>query len=168
MKRNTYFIPFLIALLAPYGHAQATWFVQTVIPEVVSVRTPTTTIAFELSLQDYPPPSFPARYPASSPKEGVFPVQVFVNEPGVWSLLLEIPDLLDDNGNRLIPSRQILFRVNGGPWIRGSSAPQVFYTDVGATEGWLELRLEFALELEGNEPPGNYAVNVVVSAIREP
>ena len=158
----------LAVLWAPLAYAQATWYVQTVIPEVISMRTPTTTIGFELNLQNYPPPAFPARYAATQPEGGVLPVQVFVNQPGVWSLLLEIPDLLDESGNRLIPSEQILFRVDDGPWIRGSSAPQEFYTDVGATEGWKELRLEFALELKGNEPPGTYAVNVVVSAIREP
>jgi len=158
----------LVAILAPLAYAQATWYVQTVIPEVISVRTPTTTIGFELNLQNYPPPTFPARYAATVPEDGVLPVQVFVNQPGVWSLLLEIPDLLDEDGNQLIPSDQILFRVNDGPWIQGSSAPQEFYTDVGATEGWKEIRLEFALELKGNEPPGSYAVNVVVSAIREP
>ncbi len=155
-------------LLAPMAAAQATWYVQTLIPEVISVRTPTTTIGFELNLQNYPPSSFPARYAATEPEGGVLPVQVFVNEPGVWSLLIEIPDLLDEGGNRLIPAEQILFRVNDGPWIRGAEAPQEFYTDVGATEGWKEIRLEFALELKGNEPPGSYAVNVVVSALREP
>jgi len=148
--------------------AQATWYVQAVIPEVISVRTPTTAIGFDLNLENYPPPQFPARYQATSPENGVLPVQVFVNEGGVWSLMLEIPDLLDENGNRLLPAEQVLFRVNGGPWLRGSNAPQEFYTDVGATEGWKELRLEFAMELKGNEPPGDYAVNVVVSAIREP
>jgi len=158
----------LVLLLAGLAGAQATWYVQTIIPEVISVRTPTTTIGFELDLTNYPPPSFPARYPATVPEGGVLPVQVFVNEPGVWSLLLEIPDLFDENGQRLIPARQILYRVNDGPWIRGSGAPQEFYTDVGATNGWRELRIEFALELLGNEPPGEYAVNVVVSAIREP
>ena len=168
MKGTVRNILVLLVLLTPIGYAQATWFVQAVIPEVISVRTPTTTIGFELNLQNYPPPSFPARYAATAPEDGVLPVQIFVNQPGVWSLLLEIPDLLDESGNRILPSDQILFRVNDGPWLRGSSAPQVFYTDVGATEGWKEIRLEFALELKGNEPPGNYAVNVVVSAIREP
>ncbi|HGY09011.1 MAG TPA: hypothetical protein ENK37_03000 [Oceanithermus profundus] len=158
----------LLATTAPLAFAQATWYVQTVIPEVISVRTPTTSIGFELSLENYPPPQFPARYAATSLEDGVLPVQVFVNEPGVWSLLLEIPDLLDESGNRLIPAEQILFRVDGGPWLRGSNGPQEFYTDVGATDGWKELRLEFALELKGHEPPGEYAVNVVVSAIREP
>lgn len=167
MNRLVYAL-LLAALWIPPAWAQATWYVQTVVPEVISVRTPTTTISFELNLQNYPPPAFPARYPATSPEDGMLPVQVFVNQPGVWSLLLEIPDLLDENGNRLIPAEQILFRVNDGPWLRGSNAPQVFYTDVGATEGWKEIRLEFALELKGNEPPGNYAVNLQVSAIQEP
>jgi hypothetical protein len=135
----------LAVLWAPWAYAQATWYVQTVIPEVISVRTPTTTIGFELNLQNYPPPAFPARYEATAPEGGVLPVQVFVNQPGVWSLLLEIPDLLDENGDRMIPAEQILFRVNDGPWIRGSRSPQEFYTDVGATEGWKEIRLEFAL-----------------------
>jgi len=168
MNRRMRSTLWLAVLWAPLAFAQATWYVQTVLPEVISVRTPTTTIGFELNLQNYPPPAFPARYPATTPEDGVLPVQVFVNQPGVWSLLLEIPELLDDNGNQGIASEQILFRVNDGPWIRGSAAPQEFYTDVGATEGWKEIRIEFALELKGTEPPGSYAVNVVVSAIREP
>jgi len=168
MNRSVYVALLLAALWALPAWAQATWYVQTVVPEVISVRTPTTTIGFELNLQNYPPPTFPARYPATTPEDGVLPVQVFVNRPGVWSLLLEIPDLQGEDGERLIPAEQILFRVNEGPWIRGSSAAQEFYTDVGTTEGWKEIRIEFALELRGNEPPGVYAVNVVVSAIREP
>ncbi len=168
MRRSLFYLLGGLLLLVPLGHAQATWVVQTVIPGVISVRTPTTTIAFQLDLGSYPPPAFPARYPATSPKGGVLPVGVFVNQTGVWNLLLEIPDLLDERGNRLIPSDRILFRVNQGPWLRGSSAPQVFYTGVGKTQGWREIRLEFALELTGREPPGRYAVNVAVSAVREP
>lgn len=66
--------------LAP-ALAQATWILQTLIPETVAIRTPTTQIVFEL--KDYPPKAFPALYPASNLEGGVLPVQVFSNAPGV-------------------------------------------------------------------------------------
>ncbi len=156
-----------LTLFFGLGHAQASWTVQAVIPEVIAIRTPTTEIAFALSLDRYPPKAFPARYPATSPKGGLLPVEVFSNAEGVWSLFLAVPDLVAEDG-RAIPARQVLFRTNGGPWTRASSTPVEFYTDRGATAGWKAIRLEFRLELLGNEPPGRYRVSVNISGIREP
>ncbi|MCS7217556.1 MAG: hypothetical protein NZ846_01035 [Thermus sp.] len=155
----------LALLLAP-ALAQATWIVQTLIPETIALRTPTTEIAFDL--KDYPPKSFPAIYPASNLEGGVLPVQVFSNAPGVWSLLLQIPDLKDPGGALLLPARQVLYRVNGGLWLRADGTPQIVYTQAGPTAGWLEIRLEFALELLGNERAGSYVVQALVTALRQP
>ncbi len=154
-----------LALAAVQG--QASWTAQTVIPGVLAIRTPTTHIAFALTLESYPPERFPARYPATDPEGGVLPVQVFSNAEGIWSLYLEVPDMVTEDG-RTIPARQVLFRTNGGTWTRASNVPQEFYTDRGPTNGWKEIRLEFALELLGNEPPGHYQVDVAISGIREP
>ncbi|WP_448566227.1 hypothetical protein [Thermus sp.] len=155
----------LLLALAP-ALAQATWIVQTLIPETVALRTPTTQIAFDL--KDYPPKSFPATYPASNLEGGVLPVQVFSNAPGVWSLVLQIPDLKDQSGQLLLPARQVLYRVNGGLWLRADGTPQIIYTQTGPTGDWLELRLEFALELLGSERAGSYVVEALVTALRQP
>ncbi len=152
-------------LLALPALAQASWILQTLIPETIALRTPTVEIGFDL--KDYPPRSFPALYPAAL-EEGYLPVQVYANTPGTWSLLIQIPDLLDAQGAVLIPARQILYRVNGGLWLRADGTPQILYTHRGPTEGWLELRVEFALELVGNERAGRYAVQALITALREP
>jgi len=159
------FLAGLLLFLAP-TLAQATWIVQTLIPETVALRTPTTQIAFEL--KDYPPKSFPTTYPASNLEGGVLPVQVFSNAPGVWSLVLQIPDLQDQNGQLLLPARQVLYRVNGGLWLRADGTPQIIYTQTGPTGDWLEIRLEFALELLGSERAGSYVVQALVTALRQP
>ncbi len=158
----------LVLALGCLAGAQADWYVQAVIPETIAVRTPTTTIAFEIDRANYPPPRFPARYPATSPSNGLLPVQVFVNHPGSWNLLLALPALATEGGERTLPPDRILFRVDGGPWLRGSASPVLFYTGSGPTEGWEELRLEFAIELRGDEPAGTYAVNVVITGILGP
>ncbi|WP_018111211.1 hypothetical protein [Thermus igniterrae] len=155
-----------LLLLAGMATAQATWIVQTLIPETVALRTPTTQIAFDL--KDYPPKAFPATYPASNLEGGMLPVQVFSNAPGTWSLLLQIPDLRDTNGVLLLPARQVLYRVNGGLWLRADGTPQIVYTQTGPTGDWLEIRLEFALELLGSEKAGNYVVQALVTALRQP
>jgi hypothetical protein len=159
------FLAGLLLFLAP-TLAQATWIVQTLIPETVALRTPTTQIAFEL--KDYPPKSFPTTYPASNLEGGVLPVQVFSNAPGVWSLVLQVPDLQDQSGQLLLPARQVLYRVNGGLWLRADGTPQIIYTQTGPTGDWLEIRLEFALELLGSERAGSYVVQALVTALRQP
>jgi len=158
----------LVLLVGSLAGAQASWYLQAVIPETIAIRTPTTTIAFEIAREDYPPARFPARYPATSPRDGMLPVQVFVNHPGSWNLLLAIPELTAEGGERSLSPDRILFRVDGGPWLRGSASPVLFYTGSGPTGDWEELRLEFAIELRGDEPAGAYAVNVVITGILGP
>lgn len=157
-----------VALLVPSGAAQATWSVDSLIPETLSIRVPTTTISFVIAGAGYPPAAFPATYPATSPDGGTLPVQVFSNAAGVWSLMLEVQDLVSPAGAAVVPASQVMYRVNGGLWLRADGSPQVIYSQVGQTVGWLELRVEFALELTGRELAGSYLVNAVVSAIREP
>lgn len=157
----------LVLLTVQSAAAQATWLVESLIPEVISIRVPTTAIAFELDRATYPPATFPARYPATQPSGGVLPVQVFSNADGLWNLMLEVPDLLSDAGADLVPAGQVLYRVNGGLWLRADGNSQIIYSQTGATVGWLEIRIEFALELNGSEKAGNYLINAVVSASRE-
>ncbi len=159
---------FAIALLTCAASAQATWTVESLIPDVISIRVPTTEIAFAISAADYPPAAFPARYPATTPEGGTLPVQVFSNADGVWSLVLEIPELTTLDGSATIPPDRVQVRVNGGLWLRGDGNPQVIHTQSGPTLAWEELRLEFVLELQGDEPAGAYVVNLLVTAIREP
>ncbi len=156
-------LPGLLVVLA-----QASWYVQTVIPEAIALRTPTTRIAFELGLEDYPPERFPARYRATVPEGGILPVQVFVNHPGTWNLLLSVSEFQPEAGGPPLPPDRILFRVDRGPWLRGSANPVLFYTGSGPTGGWQELRIEFVLELRGNEPAGAYALNVAITGILGP
>lgn len=157
-----------IYALAGLAAAQATWIVDSLIPETLSIRVPTTTVRFSMSHADYPPAEFPATYAATVPENGVLPVQVFSNADGLWNLLIEIPDLLTVGSVDYIPASQVLYRVNGGVWIRADGGPQVVFTHMGRTSGWLELRIEFALELRGNEPAGAFLANINISAIREP
>ncbi len=147
--------------------AQATWQVESLIPDVISIRMPTTTIGFAVDAADYPPDAFPARYDATQPEGGSLPVQVFSNAEGTWSLLLEVPDLRDDAAGTLLPASQVLYRVNDGLWLRADGSPQIVYTGVGPTTGWHELRIDFALELTGVERGGAYTIDATVSAIRE-
>jgi hypothetical protein len=157
----------VVVLLFASAHGQATWIVESLIPDVVSVRTPTTSIAFEIDRGQYPPPEFPARYPATRPEGGTLPVQVFSNADGVWNLILEIPDLQSDVGLEVVPARQVMYRVNDGAWLRADGNPQIVYTQRGATLGWEEIRIDFALELTGHEQAGGYLLNAVLTASRQ-
>jgi hypothetical protein len=159
----------LAALLAAgVAFADGTWAVETLVPELISIRVPSTLIAFGFDAATYPPAAFPARYPALQPEGGVLPVEVFANAAGTWSLLLAVPDLVDGVTGSRIPAEQVLYRVDDGPWTRASAAPQIAYTGMGPTEGWRLLRVAFVLELQGTERNGAYRVDAVVSAIHEP
>ena len=156
------------ALAAGIAFADGAWEVETLVPELISIRVPTTRIAFGFDAATYPPDAFPARYAAILPEGGVLPVEVFSNAAGTWSLLLAIPDLLDGVTGARIPADQVLFRVGDGLWQRASAAPQIAYTGIGPTDGWRELSVAFTLELKGGERHGAYRVGAVVSAIHEP
>lgn len=148
--------------------ADATWEVETLVPDLISIRVPSTTIAFGFEAASYPPDAFPARYLAVLPEGGVLPVEVFSNAAGTWSLLLAIPDLVDGVTGARIPASQVLYRVDDGMWTRASATPQIAFTGIGPTDGWRELRITFAIELQGGERSGAYRVDALVSAVHEP
>lgn len=158
----------LALMLATSGVAQASWIVESLIPDVLSIRVPSNTIGFDLTAENYPPVQFPALYPATTLDGSYLPVQVFSNAGGVWSLLLEVPDLVSESGDRTLSANQVMYRVNGGVWLRADGTPQVIYTQAGPTSGWLEVRVELALEITGNESAGAYVINAYVSAYQEP
>lgn len=165
LRRKSAAVALGIALACmPWALAQATWQVDALVPDVISVRVPSTHIAFGVSVDDYPPLAFPARYPATAPPGGVLPVQVFSNAQGPWSLALQVPDLSGEAGQGTITADQVLYRVDGGLWQRASTVPQLIYASSGPTGAWREISIEFALELTGREPPGTFAVNAVLTA----
>ncbi len=152
--------------------AQASWPSQVLFQDksknlMIEARTPTNDIMFTFD-KNYPPPTFPAHYAATTPPNGLLPFQVRSNVSGIWNLMLEIPDLRDGTGRLLVPARQIMYRVKNGPWLRGTGAPQIVYTKNGATRDWEDLRIEFQIELIGNETAGMYAVQTYFSAVTQP
>ena len=154
-------------LLAATAVAQSEWRLDVLIPDTISVRMPAAEIAFAISHDDYPPAAFPAQYPATTPEGGVFLLEVFSSAAGGWSLLLEIPDLVDAAGRGVIRADQVLYRVDGGLWSRGSPLPQVIYSAVGPTGDWQRLEIDFRLELVGTEPPGSFSVTTRVTALSD-
>ena len=160
----------LMLILTFCVQAQSTWPRQVLFQSAaatIEARTPSNSILFTFE-SNYPPAKFPALYPATSPKNGVLPLQLRSSATGIWNLLIEVADLRDGSGRLLVPARQILYRVNRGPWLRGNGAPQIIYTKSGATRDWEELRLEFQIELLGNEVAGVYAVQAYFSALTQP
>lgn len=154
----------LSALMSTLAASQATWQVETLIPDLVSVRVPSTRIAFALPAGAYPPAEFPAEYPATEPEGGVLQLEVFANVEGVWSLTLEVPPLEAAGGGAWLPAEQVLYRVNDGLWLRAGGVPQVIVSQPGPTNGWQGITLEFRLELTGVELAGAYSLNAVIAA----
>lgn len=149
------------------AQAQSDWQVDVLIPDVISIRTARPQVTFGITLEEYPPESFPAIYPAVDPPGGILRAEVFANTAGSWSVLLEIPDLLDELGRALLPADRVMFRVNGGPWVRGSPVAQVIYTSSGPTNGWQPLDIQFQLQLDGSERPGSYSVSTLLTALSD-
>jgi hypothetical protein len=169
-----------VLLMGVLALAQATWpmlvlYKQAGTGAVVQVRTPLNAFFFDLG-NNYPPTRFPTLYPGKfpTPYTTYLPFQVKSDIMGAWSLLMEIPDLRDGTGRLLVPAKQILYRVNGSLWVRASGTPQIIYAQTGptatgsTTTGWEELRLEFKLELLGNEPAGKYTAQTFYSALAQP
>jgi len=154
-------------LLVATAVAQSEWKVDVLIPDTISVRTPSQEIAFGLTHADYPPPAFPARYAATLPEAGVLALEVFATAAGGWSLWLEIPDLVDADGRGVIWAEQVLYRVDGGVWTRASPLPQRVHASFGPTADWVRLNLEFQLELRGTERPGSFSVTTRFTAMTD-
>jgi hypothetical protein len=166
-----FLVLFLLGLTLT-AQAQSTWprqvlFQNQTKTQIIEARTPSNDILFTFG-RDYPPAVFPARYVATTPRDGLLPFQVRSNVQGPWSLTLEISDLRDGSGRLLVPARQIMYRVQNGPWLRGNGTPQILYSANGPTREWQELRLEFQIELLGNETAGLYAVQAYFGAVTQP
>jgi hypothetical protein len=155
------------SLIGSFALAQSTWTVQTLIPDAIAIRVPSTQIYFGFE-KNFPPEKFPARYTPTLPKGGILNVEVFSNVPGVWNLLLEIPDIRNKSGVVVVPAKQLFYRVNDGAWLHADGTPQILFSQAGATAGWQAIKIEFALELIGNEPAGEFVVPAIISAIRQP
>ncbi len=169
MKKPSLILLLIGALLCTV-QAQSTWSTQVLLQSAlgkIEARTPSNSVLFTFE-KNYPPAQFPATYIATTPINGVLPLQVQSTVSGTWNVLLEIADLRDGNGRLLVPARQIMVRVNNGLWLRGNGAAQIIYTDRGATRTWKDIKLEFAIELLGNEIAGEYAVQTYFSALALP
>lgn len=178
---------FVAAALACPASAQGAWTVQTVIPNVITIASGGTTIAFApgsatepAAFQDapaacggrltrlYPPTSFPACYPATVPSHGVLSAQVFSNASGFWTLQIEVPELLDPTNGTTIPGDQVYYRANGGGWSPGSEFSRTVLEGSGPTNGYLDLRVDFVLLLTGSERSGSYLANVLLTGFVAP
>lgn len=137
--------------------------VRALIPNVITLRSPNTPLAFDIGTKNYPPEKFPYTYYSA-----VRPVSVYSNAKGSWNLQLDVRDILDPKGAQLIPAKRFAYRVNKGPWIEAGSGPQVVYAQNGPTNGWLNLDLEFSLTLDGSERGGDYGANITFTALRLP
>ncbi len=158
-------IIFLACATVGLAKAQVTWDLQTLIPEVISIRVPTTKITFDLNNSNYPPENFPVRYSDSLP-EGELPIQIFSNTEDRWEIFLSVPDLVNVSGQTILPASQVFFKVNNGLWLPASDHPQMIYSSFGVSD-WLEINIDFEVELTGKELAGEYQVEVFISAVRE-
>jgi len=151
----------ILFLCAGTAVGQATWPVEVLIPEALSVRAPEDAIQFDFS-ESYPPLEFLARY-----SRVTLPLQLHSSLEGVWTVSLEISDITDDSGTRLIPASQVYYRVNGGNWLQADGFAAVIHTQSGPTFGWFELSIEFAVELNGTEQAGDYRLETIFTAQSE-
>lgn len=169
------------------ARGQATWSTQVVIPNMLTIRVPTTILAFAPGSAPsdgatfdgltspsscpvsttYPPPRFPACYPLDL-SQGTLPVDVFSNILGPWSLLLDVSDLTDQTATARLPADRIWYRVGSGAWHRAAAATNPLYFGTGPTDGYLRLDIQLMLELDGNEQAGSYTTNAVVSGVGQP
>ncbi len=152
----------VLALFAGTVLAQATWPVQVLIPELITVRAPSDALSFDLLTQNYPPLEFPATFSG-----GILPVQVHSSSQQSWTLSLEVSDIIDETGVLLVPASQVMYRVNEGGWLRADGFPQVIHAQNGPTLGWMEFSIEFQLELTGTERAGTYQVTASITAQTE-
>ncbi|MBB6015415.1 hypothetical protein [Deinococcus radiopugnans] len=143
----------------PGAPSQTDATVRPLIPDVISLRRPNTAVIFDINAGNYPPTTFPARYLA--------PVQafgVFSNAAKPWTVQMEVHSQPDTQG-RALPSKQMHYRVNGGPWLDVTGTPQMVFSNVGPSGGWLPLNIEFALDLTGAEAGGSYLFDVAFTAL---
>ncbi|KQR41100.1 hypothetical protein [Deinococcus sp. Leaf326] len=133
--------------------------VRTLIPTLIALRRPTAPLAFDISPSNFPPAQYPARYLSPSQE-----FSVFSSASTPWTVQLEIHTAIDEQG-QAIPTDRLSYRVNGGPWIKALGVPQVVMSGVGATPGWMPLRIEVALDLQGGETGGDYDFDLTFTAL---
>lgn len=153
----------LMLLTSGLGVAQTSTdgTIRSLIPNTIAIRRPatTTTLSFDINAGNFPPAQYPARYLAQ-PQD----FSLFSSAATPWIAQLEILSQPDSQG-RTISTNLVSFRVNGGPWIKATGLPQVIMSGVGATPGWVPLKLEVALDLEGGEPGGDYTFDLAFTAV---
>jgi len=150
-------------LVVSAAAAQVSWPVTAVVPESLFVRTPERALTFDLS-ENYPPTAFPASYELEG---GRIPVQVQSSLASEWLLELTIEDVRSEDGQAILPSDQIEYRVSGlgSEWKAASGTPEVIYVGAGPTEGWLDLWIDLRIVLEGPERSGPYVTYLVLDAV---
>ncbi|MFC5847538.1 hypothetical protein [Deinococcus petrolearius] len=132
--------------------------VRTLIPTLIALRRPTAVPTFDITTSNFPPTQYPARY-LGTPQE----FSVFSSASTPWTVQLEIHAAPDDQG-QTIPTDRLSYRVNGGPWIKALGVPQVVMSSVGPTPGWMPLKVEVALDLQGGETGGTYDFDLTFTA----
>lgn len=136
---------------------------RTLVPDKLVLSRPATANAISFDLgKNFPPARFPAQFPAR-PQE----FQVFSSSARPWTVQMEVR-AQPDRAGRVIPVRQLRYRVNDGPWLDVTQTPQVVQSGVGPTPGWLPLKVEFELTLLGSEQAGEYDFDVAFTALALP
>lgn len=134
--------------------------VRSLIPSVIAIWRPTAAanLSFDLNSKNFPPLQYPVRYLAPAQQ-----FNIFSSATTPWTVQLELHTQPDAQG-RTLPIDLLSFRVNDGPWIKATGVPQVVMSNVGATPGWMPVKLEFALDLTGEEVGGDYAFDMTFTA----
>lgn len=132
--------------------------IRPLIPNVIALQSPSTTVNFDINTQNYPPRAFPVRYQSAAQAFGVFS-----NAATPWTVQMAVFPRPDERG-RTLPLNQLLFRINEGPWLTVTGTPQVVLSRTAPTAGWLPLNVEFALNLNGSETGGAFGFDVSFTA----
>ena len=134
------------AALAQSAPPEPDAVVRSLIPDVISLRRPPeSAVTFDLSVLNYPPAKFPARYLSNTQE-----FAVFSSSARPWTVQLEVVPHPDVHGN-LLEVGKLSYRLGGGEWLPVLPTSQVLISGVAPTLGWTPLTLEFALDLTGAE-----------------
>lgn len=145
------------------GAPQPAMVMQVLIPDLLAIRTSGDPISFDISSQNFPPATYPATYYSQAKT-----LEVNASITRSWLLQIQLNDILNPTGAAVVPVSSLQYRVNGGPWVQATAAPQTIVQQVGPTQGWQPVKLEFALVLDGGTPAGGYGANVTFTAVALP
>lgn len=133
--------------------------VRSLIPDVISLRRPQdAALSFALSALNYPPVKFPARYLSDAQE-----FAVFSSSPRPWTVQLQVIPHPDARGN-VLEVGKLSYRLGGGEWLPVLATSQVILSGVAPTLGWNPLKLEFALDLSGDEVSGDASFDLRFTA----